>query len=80
MTFLYIFGAASSISSLIMDFPPIPDDLGDFDDLGDAVIATFSFVEFSLVNESGVGTSSTTRVTKATETSGGASSHPSRLS
>ena len=80
MTFLCIFRATSPILSFIMDFPLIPDDLGDFGDLGDAATTTFSFDEFGLVDESGVGTSSTARVTEAAGTSGRASSHPSRLS
>ena len=36
MISLYIFGAASPILLFIMDFPPIPDELGDFGDLRDA--------------------------------------------
>ena len=63
-----------------MDFPPIPDDLGDFGDLGEVATATFSFDEFGLADETSTGTSSTTRVTKATKTNGGASSYSSRLS
>ena len=66
-----------------MDFSPIPDDLGglgDFDDLGDASTATFSFENFSLKDETGAGTSSAIGVIKATETSGGASSRPPRFS
>ena len=83
MTFLCIFGVASPISSFIMDFPSIPDDLGglsDFGDLGDAATATFSFDDFSLADETSAGTSSTAKVTETVGTSGGASYHPSRLS
>ena len=80
MTFLCIFGATSPILLFIMVFSPILDDLGDFGDLGDAAISTFSFEEFGLVDESGAGTSFASGVIEATETDGGASSHPSRLS
>ena len=40
VTSLCIFGVTSFISSFIMDFPPILDDLGGLDDLGDTGVDT----------------------------------------
>ena len=77
MTFLCIFGVTSLISSFIMDFPPIPDDLGD---LGDVATVTFSFNKFGLADEFSAWTSSAVGVTEAFGIDGGASFHPSRLS
>ena len=64
-----------------MDFPPIPDDLGDdFSDFDGAGVAFFSFEDFDLGDvsfvQTGAGTSFTVGLTEATGTSGGSSSHP----
>ena len=65
-----------------MDFPPIPDYLGDFGDCNAVGTASFSFDDFdveggeAVFKQTGAWTSSTARVTKAAETIGEASSHP----